>query len=271
MKKIIKNHNKISLSVKGKTPCCICMEASYTAEAVVIVPLFVACMVVLLFFFRVLQVQQEVGCALMSSARELAVSSYAQEDLSVKGVAEAKLLFLSAYKDNATEKYIDGGKMGISLRNSDFSGDYVDLKAEYAVNIPVGFFGIKDISLCQRAKCRKWTGRASDRNTDEEIVYITPEGSAYHRKKNCRYLDLSIQPVQSAKLEIKRNKSGEKYYACKKCMQMDKTYHLLYITDYGNRYHGRLDCSDLKRTVIAVRINEVGERKACSGCGRENL
>ncbi len=268
MKKI---QNKFSLPVKKEAPCCICMEASYTAEVVVVVPLFVAFMVMLLFFFRVLQVQQEVGSALMDAAREMAVYSYAEETISTNGITEAKLLFLAKYKNGEADDFIDGGKLGISLRNSDLSGEYVDLKAEYALSLPVGFFGKQSISISQRAKCRKWTGRAEDTEKEAELVYITPAGEAYHQNKNCRYLDLSIQPVAGNQVSKQRNKDGEKYYACPKCMRTTKKYNLVYVTDYGNRYHGRLDCSDLKRTVIAVRISEVGSRRSCSKCGRENL
>lgn len=271
MDKKHKIQNKISLPVKKKTPSCICMEASYTAEVVVVIPLFVAFMVVLLFFFRVLQVQQEVGCALQETAKEMAIYAYAENTLSPDSIIEAKLLFLRKCKGGKAEEYVDGGKMGISLLNSELAGEYVDLKAEYAFSLPVGFFGMQKIFICQRAKCRKWTGRLAAGGGEDTFVYVTPNGEVYHRNKNCRYLDLSVHQVWSRQIFGLRNKNGEKYYACEKCMQSSEVYDRVYITDYGNRYHGKPDCRELKRTIIAVRISETGILRPCSRCGKENL
>ena len=271
LKKNLKKYHKISLPVNKETPACICMEGSYTVEAVVVIPFFVAFMVILLFFFRVLQVQQEVGNALMETARELAIISYQKELLPTSGCIEAKTMFLTKYKNQETEDFIDGGKWGISLLKSDLSGEYVDLKAEYNLPLPVGFFGVRNISLCQRVKCRKWIGRDYEAGQKEELVYITPYGEAYHQNKNCRYLDLSVRTAPKNRIEKLRNKNGEKYYACSKCMNTKKVYKIVYITDYGNHYHGKISCRDLKRTVIAVRKQNVGNRHACSSCGREIL
>ena len=60
-------------------------EASYMAEAIVILPVFVTFMTILLFFFRVLQVQQLVDNALIQTGRELSVASYGA---SVKKISE---------------------------------------------------------------------------------------------------------------------------------------------------------------------------------------
>ena len=46
-------------------------ESSYMAEAMIVLPVFVTFMTVLLFFFRVLQVQQLVDNALVMTGREL--------------------------------------------------------------------------------------------------------------------------------------------------------------------------------------------------------
>lgn len=270
--------NQISLPVKKKnsnvirkeTSPCIRVEGSYTAEAVVAIPFFTAFMVVLLFFFRVLMVQQTVEHALMETGREAAVLAYEeQQGRNVVGIPAAELLFLkNLNQDEATENLVQGGALGISLVRSDFSKEYVELTADYSLRLPIGLFGKQKISVTQRVKCRKWTGETNANSQEnEELVYITPTGAAYHRNRNCSYLKLSVKPVQGSSIDEYRNADGGKYYSCSSCMKNDKSYAVIYITEYGNRYHGNLNCSRLKRTIIAVRLSEVGERHACGKCG----
>lgn len=270
--------HKISLPVTKQMPIglykeappCIRMEGSYTAEAAVILPLFAAFMVVLLFFFRGLQVQQMVEDALIDTGRELAVLSYEeQQGKNVVGLFAAKLLFLGKLQqEKATDTYIQGGKLAISLARSDFSGDYVELIADYSLRLPMGLFGKVAIPVTQRVKCRKWTGNSGKNSeSEEEIVYITPSGEAYHRNKACSYLKLSVKPVNGSRILEYRNVDGGKYYRCSKCTTENKIYGTVYITDYGSQYHSKVDCVRLKRTIIAIRLSEVGSRHACGKCG----
>ncbi|MBD8948918.1 MAG: pilus assembly protein, partial [Blautia obeum] len=55
-----------------------------------------------------------------------------------------------------------------------------------------------------------------------------------------------------------RNKSGEKYHACERCRAGSAG--SVYITGEGNRYHGSLSCSGLKRTVEEVLQKDCGLR-----------
>jgi hypothetical protein len=43
---------------------------------------------------------------------------------------------------------------------------------------------------------------------------------------------------------------------------------LLFVTASGSKYHSSLTCSGLKRTIIAISIKDVGDKKACSRCGK---
>ncbi len=281
MKKTIKNkNNQISLPVAEntpglslkETPPCIRADASYTVEAAVILPFFTGFMVALLFFFRVLQVQQVVQTALMDTGRELSVLAYEENGKKKAEGAAAKVLFLGNLEENViSDTFIQGGKWGISLSRSDFSGNYIDLKADYRMRLPIGFFGKQEIAVTQRLKCRKWIGSTGneEKEQEDEIVYITPTGSAYHRDKNCSYLKPAVRQIKSSEMAGIRNESGGKYYACQRCMKKEKPRSMVYITVYGNRYHNRADCSELKRTVIAVHLSETGGRHACKKCGRE--
>ncbi|MCQ2507536.1 MAG: pilus assembly protein, partial [Dorea sp.] len=43
---------------------------------------------------------------------------------------------------------------------------------------------------------------------------------------------------------------------------------LVYVTDYGDRYHSSLSCSGLKRTVYSVPKSEAIGKGACSKCAK---
>lgn len=273
------NKYKISLPVtKNQTskeaPPCVRMKGSYMVELAVVLPFFTGFMVVLLFFFQVLMVQQEVGNALLTTGRELSVLA-AGKGSSKVNVATAKIYVCKNIKANShTNVYVRGKEAGISLAQSDFSGDYITLRADYRMRLPIGLFGKREIMVTQKLKCRKWTGSSNNQGTGEGdcIVYITPTGSVYHKKRECSAIKLTIASVNWQQVSHLRNKNGGKYYACGKCMKNTNLRNMMvYVTEYGSQYHGRRDCSRIKRTVYAVRLSEVKGRAACGKCGRKSL
>lgn len=269
----IKNRSqKVSSHIRKEAPPCVRMEGSYMVELAVLLPFFAGLMVVLLFYFRVLMVHQEVGNALLASGRELAVLASSGEEGGVVSTITAKALLLRNLKsDSATEEFVSGGRKGISLTRSDFSGEYIDLQADYKLPLPIGLFGKQGITVSQRLKCRKWIGSlANAGNLDEEIVYITPNGTVYHRDKDCKSIRFQISSVAGNSVESLRNADGGKYYACSSCMKSKNQKNMMvYITKYGNRFHSSRTCSRIERTVIPVHLLEVGKRPACKRCGRE--
>lgn len=263
---------KISRPVRklcnGASPC-VGMDASYTVEMAVAIPFFTGFMVVLLFFFQALSVQQEVGNALLSTGRSLAVLECLEDGSMSGGVLGAKALVVkNLKKDSAADQFIRGGRLGISLLGSDFSGNYVSLSAEYKIRLPIGLFGKQDIKMSLRLKCRKWTGGRFD-EADEELVYITQNGAVYHRKQSCSYLSPSVRAVSGNSVLALRNADGGKYYPCAKCMAgkmaQGKT---VYVTNYGSRFHAIRNCSKIRRVARAVHLSEVKGRRACTKCGR---
>ena len=64
-----------------------------------------------------------------------------------------------------------------------------------------------------------------------------------------------------------RSENGNKYYACEICAEKINNNQIVYITNQGERYHVRLNCSGIKRTVLMVRLSEAGGRLPCSKCG----
>lgn len=264
-------HKKTSKRNKKEAPLCIRMEGSYLVEMAVALPFFAGFMAVLLFFFQVLTVQQEVGNALFAAGRELSVIA-CKEDCE-PGILTAKGLMLkNLSKESSAEYFVRGGKSAISLVGSDLTGSYICLQADYQMGILFGLFGDQNIHITQKIKCRKWTGesKTEDGEDEDDIVYITLNGSVYHKSRDCTYLKPSVKSADGSRILEFRNADGGKYYACSKCMKNKKTNNItVFITEYGNRYHSKKDCSKIKRTVLTVRLSQVKDKRACSKCGKE--
>ncbi len=247
--------------------------ASITLEMVVIMPLFICFMVFFLFLFRVLQVQECMEEALIFTSRTLAVECYGESEDNRKTktelLAKAGLTLAAGLKESGCPVgFVRGGVLGISLLASDFSEDDIVLRASYEMKFPVRLLGVYSYRFQQCVQSRKWVGDITLKNggtEDEQWVYITPRGSVYHLTRECSYLDLSIQAVGKHSVGGLRNASGRIYKACESCGK--RTGGTVYVTDYGDRYHGSLSCSGLKRTIYMVKISETGGRKVCSKCG----
>ena len=102
---------------------------------------------------------------------------------------------------------------------------------------------------------------------EEAYVYITPFGTRYHLTEGCRDLRVQIQAGMGEELSEIRNGSGGKYYPCGECGPDGKG--LVYLTEWGDRYHGRSDCPSIKRTVYIVTLSEAEAegRSVCRSCG----
>lgn len=130
---------------------------------------------------------------------------------------------------------------------------------------PIGF---KSAYSYACMKYKKWNGydlSGSNSNLcDDEYVYITQTGGSYHRSKNCRHLLVTITTTTVNEIETLRNSEGKKYYACEKCKGIGTG--LLFVTQYGEKYHSNASCSGLKRTIKTIKLSEVGGRSACRDC-----
>ncbi len=255
----------------SEAPLCAChrlyLKASFTLEAAIIIPLVAGFFASILFFFRVLQVETKVYSALSYASRKTA-AIVSDTDSDVTSWIVAQAYFQNAIsEEEQISQYVKGGADGISLLNSDFSEDYIDLKASYEIELPIPFFRIRGIGILQQSKSRKWIGDTNHKNDCESLlVYITSQGEVYHNTKTCNYLDLSIQMVNLAEMADLRNENGHKYYACELCAADISCNNHVLITDYGTFYHNDLTCSGLKRTIYEIPKSEVGNRTECSKC-----
>lgn len=248
------------------TSSCICIKGSMTVEATVIFPLIAAFLICFLFLFRVLQIEMAVDEALVYAGRMTAVE-YSAVDNSKVGLATAEVMFQKELKQYpVVNKFVKGGSFGVSLLKSKFDGDFVELRAEYKVKIPVPLFKLKDLAFIQRSHHRKWTGKTIGGEDFDPYVYVAKNGSVYHTSSSCHYIDLSIKAVEHSKVSALRNLSGSKYSACGCMLTKYNSSGIVYITNYGTNYHGSLACSGLKRTVSMMKKSETKGLPPCSKC-----
>lgn len=259
------------------------LRASMTVEAAFVLPFFLFAFLNVISILEIYRLQSNMSAAMHMTAKEMAVCAYEYKALSDGSVEKAESLGLTYVyaanraKDILGKKYLDhspvkGGASQIDWYRSSVleKDDCIDLIAAYTIKPPVAVVGFHEFKMYNRIFTRAWTGydnaaAACNGGAEDEIVFITPEGTVYHRSRACTYLKLSIVPVDRVVLENERNEGGAKYYPCEECGGRRRN--TVYVTDYGTRYHSSLQCSKLKRTILAVPISQVGGRGACSKCG----
>lgn len=264
--------NKINDSLPASL--CTCRKAVLTIEAAAVLPFFVCFMVFILYFFRILHVQAGVGQALQYAGRKTAASYRVQEaetnEAGSAGILKAELYFREQLKkQNCPVQYIKHGRAGISLLQSSFTGNYIELKAVYQMKFPIRLIGDIQYRVAQGVKCRKWTGYQPGQDTeaeDDKWLYYTEYGTVYHASRSCTHLDLSIKGIPDTQVSGSRNHSGGKYHACEKCGSHVSGTGMVYITNYGDRYHSSLTCSGLKRSIFMIRKSKAAGKKMCKKC-----
>lgn len=258
------------------------LRASMTVEAAFVLPFFLFAFLNIISILEIYRVQSNMSATMHMVSKEMAVCAYEYKAVFKGEAGKLESLGLSyGYAANRVEKIlgkeylsdspIKEGSSDIGWYRSSVleKDDCIDLIATYAVKPPAAIVGFSEFNMYNRAFTRAWTGydnaAAANAGTDEELVYITPDGTVYHKSIVCTYLKLSITAVGKAVLEGKRNEGGAKYYPCEECGSIEKNN--VYITRYGTRYHSSLQCSKLKRTILTVPKSEAVGRGACSKCG----
>lgn len=235
-------------------------EGSLTVETALVLPWFLFAMVTVMFLFRVLQLQYMVGDALDKAVAQIALLQ--EEDLE-KVENEVKLLFYKELKgQDCQTSIIAQGMAGFSWENSQVDETYIDMEVSYKVKMPGWILKNEVLQVTECSRCRRWTGLSGSGEDSGagEWVYVTPEGSVYHKSRDCTHLKLSIQSMSM-------QSAVSKYRACERCVAGEQILALVYVTDEGECYHFKLNCSGLKRTVFMVPLTEAEGRSPCSRCG----
>lgn len=266
--------------------------ASATVEASIVIPLFIYAVMMVVYLIHMESVRQSINTAMYSDIRKLSEYAYVCnqfkdnysyktdkntdktiENIIKSGLSDAvakKILIDELGSDFAKNNGIVGGNDGISLIKSEIlrSDSKIKLVVSYKIKNPFDIFGTGAVNVEESFVANAWLGedhiQRQKGNSSEESVYITVSGKVYHKDRACTYLNVSVNPISRANIENTRNKSGGKYYPCEKCGSGNSLQ--LYITDYGERYHTSINCSNLKRTVIKIPLEKTDGRKPCSKC-----
>lgn len=280
--KIKKYHHETYLE---RTFLFISGKASLTIEAACVLPLFLYAVLAFMYFFSAINITEAVSAGILETGKELAVSAYARESLgdendsNISHLVRGNLSFVYARQNiikkieetGADISLLKNGTDGIGMLKSSIleEDDIIDLVVSYQLKFPIPILVITEISVEQRGYFRAWTGidRQPEENhsDDDAQVYITVNGRVYHRDRDCTHIRLSVSQVHMSTISQLRNKSGAKYYECERCERSNTDQ--VYITETGDRYHGSVNCSGLKRQVLTVPESQIGGRDPCSRCG----
>lgn len=208
------------------------LSGSMTAEAAAALPLFLFAMVNILSLFLMFQKFENELAELHQLGRTLSLAGY--------------------------EKGSQDGENMIRLVRPSLVKPIVPIAA---------YPGSLLVNCCYMRMWNGYDAREADGALaeGEQIVYVTENGSVYHKNRGCTHLQLTISLTGREEVGGLRNASGEKYYACEKCGKDDGG--SLYITEEGNRWHSSLSCGSLKRTIRAVPVSEAAGLPACRKCG----
>ena len=263
-------------------------SGSLSLEAAVSLPFFIFAIIALLSWLEIFRAYTDIETTMCQASRQVALfsgaysvsSDYTDDDglsgdyismVLTDGYAYAKLMTNYTKNNGQSIKVTDGrlSLLSLSQSHSSVSQGYIDYSLNYSAAPLINTFNLFDVPLYQRFYLHTWTGYSLSDNSvsqnDERIVYITETGTVYHLSKACSYLKLSITPVNASEIEDLRNSSGATYKPCELC-NPEKT-GLLYITDYGDKYHCSLTCSGLKRTINEVPLSSVQDTmNCCSRC-----
>ena len=257
----------LNLSLKSERTSSFTSLGSLTIEAALVVPIFFFAMLCLVYLFEIMAVRTEIRGALYSAGKEIGETSYVSSVLSTANLKQRIVNHVG--KERIDNSIIENGASGLKCIKTlvNEKTDIMQLSVEYAVRIPVLFFELPAITYEETISIKGWTGNAakSEEDTERQVVYITENGTVYHRQMSCTYLEVRVRGIIAHTIGEARNASGGKYYECELC---GKGSHvgILYVSEYGTRYHTTLSCSKIRRNVYAVLLEDVTDRKGCDKC-----
>ena len=265
------------MTTKGKRTK---INGSMSVEAAFAVPLFIFCIINLLFGIQVIETSSRVTAALHETGNEICSYGYALEngisDGAPSGIISTAYTMASVTKHlgNVTNKrggirnnFLGINYLGTSIMNTN---NIVDINVSYSLKFPFDI-KMKNYILGAGFYGHAWTGYDGtgdhlEQEQDDSIVYITRTGDVYHTDIHCSYLNPSINAIEAGNIDEARNSNGSKYYQCEICKNAGDS-GIRFVTDYGTRYHSNINCSGIKRNILTVHLSEVGGRRACSKCG----
>lgn len=251
---------------KWKRVCLFTSKASVTVEASLTMSVFIIVIISIISFLALINAQLSLEHTLNNMSLETAKAQYyflyeKGKTTNYKSLVDAECLsarLFASIKPN-NEKLAEGW----NITKSKIEKGKVDVVLSYDLKIP---FSVAKWNITQRAKTKDWTG--VDLNDQGEIVYITKNGTVYHKTKECKHLIIDILETTFAESQKLRNNSGHKYKKCEYCVHNSlSNISTVFITPDGDRYHSSLQCSGLTRSLIEINIKDIGNKRPCSDCG----
>lgn len=241
-------------------------SGSVTVEAAFGIPLFLFAVLCLIWLIELQSIRFTVANAAQNAAKSAAEETAVIPVLNVWKMRSDIVDLIG--EDRLDRSIVKGGISCIGSYVSPVTGE-MNIKVTYRVELPLPVMGLPSAEQEHTFKLSAWTGymNGGEDGREADIVYVTDNAAVYHEDYQCSYLHLSIRSVVFDDVAKLRNEGGGKYHACEKCV-----YNLsmgnVYITDTGNKYHNSLNCSGLKRTIHAVKREEVRGMGGCSRCVR---
>lgn len=260
---------------------------SLTLEAALVMPLFIAAIVALMFFIQVIQIQIHIQKALYNQTLKVAGYAFYTKLADLSDTAENMLsaeyikyqVINEAGKEYLDNSYIAGGSGGIHANlTGDVSDGILDVALEYSVSPPFNLLGMGKIVLVSRARCHTWIGNTEtdtdgEKEDTEDVVYMAPTGEVYHLYRDCTYLTNQISRINAGEIEGVRNESGAKYYPCSVCCRdgLPAAGDEVYYTPYGTRYHKDFLCNNLYCNIYMMDKKTAQEQyRICSKCAKRS-
>ncbi|WP_155829696.1 hypothetical protein [Butyrivibrio sp. AC2005] len=263
------------------------LAASVTVEASIVLPIFLFFFVNLLCIFDILKLQCDLEAALHQAGSQIMINKAATKSFlgygggesdkdivagAVNAAMASRMVKNYLGEDRLDHSPICNGASGLSFAQTLFEtdSDIIDIIATYKVHPLFGISAFKEFPVEGRFYGHAFTGydvRGSvgeENEEEDELVYITEHGTAYHKSLDCSHLKLSVKSVSKKEVSSKRNKDRGKFYPCEYCGK--RAGQTVYITNYGNKYHSDRNCSGIKRTIRTVRLSEAAGRSPCKEC-----
>ncbi len=244
------------------------LNGSITIEVALTLPLFFIAVVSLIYMLEIMTIQCKIRGGMHAVGRQIS-----QE------ICGVPMIIINKVETDIGEiigtsrldrSLIIGGSSGLDCNESYVSTitGIIDIKVKYRVQLPFPAFEMCRLSFVEHIKIKGWTGYVKNTmgEREDQNVYITDTGMVFHKDYHCTHLQLSIKKVKQTETENMRNDYNEKYVPCEKCPNDRNTFNV-YITNSGNKYHSRLECSGLKRSIYMQPLSEVIGKGACSRCG----
>lgn len=248
------------------------LKGSMAVEGSLVLPIFLFFMITILLSIEAVRFQSDAQEAMHQSGNQYAFTSYLEKYANQPSAdIESQV---KGYLDDQLYPYlcVSGGRNGVKIQNlSTIAKDgSVAFIAEYQIKPFIDWLPIGKVVIRDRFFSHAFIGYTGLEEQGQEkqlepYVYVTKTGSKYHISFTCTYLKVQVKAAEFESLVSQRNHWGEKYCACARCRPLKAD--IVYITNDGNRYHGKSDCSALKREVYMIPLSEADSYAVCSKCG----